>query len=121
MYAEPQMVMDSLTYGWFNESRLANQSNIEMCCYSYNNQDIGHFLAFATDRSTHIGCALTKFMKEGEWRTYLYSCNYASGNIEMLPVYRAGPTASACTYGPNPKYPGLCHQDEPIDPNQLYY
>lgn len=81
--------------------------------------DIGHFLTFVVDRSTHIGCGMTKFIKDGGWKTHLIACNYASASISGYQIYRAGPTASACTTGINSDYPGLCSENEMVDANSF--
>ena len=78
---------------------------------------IGHFQAFVIDRSTQIGCGMTKFI-DRNWKSYLLTCNYASVGIYGYKVYQTGVTASGCTTGSNPEYPGLCSSSEPIDPNK---
>jgi Cysteine-rich secretory protein family len=135
-FKDPDVVINGLTNAWFNEYKNANASNIANCCFSYSkwegifkakkknfhgnfvySADIGHFLTFVIDRSTHIGCAMTKFIKDGSWKTYLFACNYASASIAGYQIYRPGQAASACITGINPEHPGLCSNNESINAN----
>jgi hypothetical protein len=82
-YGNADELIDSITTTWFNEYRYANASNVAKCCFSYvpSTIKIGHFLTFAIDRSTHVGCAMTRFIKDVFWRTHYLVCNYASASI----------------------------------------
>lgn len=97
----------------------------------------GHFARMVCDRVTEIGwlklariklffvfkftpiagCAMTKFTKQG-WKTILITCNYSSANIIGFLVYSIK-TATKCVKGINPEYPGLCSEDEKVNPNLL--
>lgn len=122
---------------WFNEYELTDQSTINSCC-GYNmwvqfrinparnwtfipqsSHDIGHFTQMAYDRATYVGCAFARY--SDSYKTGLFACNYASGNIKGYRVYKCGRSASGCLFGSNPSYPALCNVNEPIDPNQVYW
>lgn len=60
---------------------------------------------------TKVGCAISKFWNSDGYMA-LIACDYAVANIQDWPVYDDGPTASECTSGTKPKYPGLCSVDE---------
>lgn len=81
--------------------------------------DIGHFTQMAYDRATHVGCAFARYTDN--YKTGLFACNYASGNIKGYRVYKCGIPASGCLFGKNSNYPALCNVNEPIDPNQVYW
>jgi hypothetical protein len=102
---------------WWNEYKLTNQAAIDRCC-GWNFHDIGHFTQMAYDRATHVGCAFARYTNS--YKTGLFTCNYASGNINNYRIYKCGYPASGCTYGSHPYYPNLCNVNEPIDPNQIY-
>jgi len=102
---------------WFNEYELTDQSAINRCC-GWNIHDIGHFTQMAYDRATHVGCAFARYTNN--YKTGLFACNYASGNIKGYRVYKCGIPASGCLHGKNSNYPALCNVNEPIDPNQVY-
>lgn len=68
------------------------------------------------DNANAVGCAMAQYT-DGQWKTSLLACNYARTNIEDLPVYISGPTASQCTTGRNSQFNGLCSLAERIDPN----
>jgi len=101
---------------WFNEYELTNQNTVNKCCG--NIHDVGHFTQMAWDRSTRIGCAFSRY--SNKFKTGLFTCNYASGNIEGYKVYKCGRPAAGCLFGANPNYPALCALNEPIDANQVY-
>lgn len=121
---------------WWNEYKLTNQGAIDKCCgwnlwviwklckrtffseESNYSHDIGHFTQMAYDRATHVGCAFVRYTNS--YKTGLFACNYASGNIHGYRIYQCGAPASRCLFGRNPSYPSLCNQNEPIDPNQIY-
>lgn len=73
----------------------------------------------AYDRATHVGCAFARYTNN--YKTGLFACNYASGNIRGYKIYKCGTAASKCLLGRNPTYPALCNINEPIDPNQVYW
>jgi hypothetical protein len=73
-----------------------------------------------TERSTHVGCGITTFKIQENGRqmdSYVLACNYASANLENMPVYHSGAVGSGCTLGRDALYPGLCKVNEPINPN----
>jgi hypothetical protein len=80
--------------------------------------DTGHFFQMAYDRATYVGCAFARYTDS--YKTGLFACNYASGNIQGYKIYKCGKPAGGCLFGNNPSYPALCNENEPIDPNQIY-
>lgn len=53
--------------------------------------------------------------KHRKWNGFIevfVICDYSVSNIDGDPVYVPGPTASQCKTGTNPKYPGLCSENE---------
>ncbi|CAG9802275.1 unnamed protein product [Chironomus riparius] len=102
---------------WFNEYSLTDQRAIDNCC-GWNFHDIGHFTQMVYDRATYVGCAFARYTDS--YKTGLFACNYASGNIQGYKIYKCGKAADGCLYGKNPSYPALCNVNEPIDPNQIY-
>ncbi|CRL03994.1 CLUMA_CG017112, isoform B [Clunio marinus] len=86
--------------------------------HNFLRHDIGHFTQMAYDRATHVGCAFARYTDS--YKTGLFACNYASGNIKGYKIYKCGSPASGCLFGKNPSYPALCNVNEPIDPNQIY-
>lgn len=70
----------------------------------------------AADRVICIGCAMSRFFEPPFFRNYLV-CDYSFNNVVGSPVYVPGPTASLCTTGTNPNYPGLCSVNEAVVSN----
>lgn len=69
------------------------------------------------DSANRIGCAVSQSKsakvqdKPYPYITWL-ACDYSYGNMADSPVYVAGPMASKCSTGPNPKWEGLCSTAE---------
>lgn len=81
-------------------------------------REIGHFTQLVFDRSTKMGCAITKFKvkRKGKmWCTIYLVCNYSGGQYLQNAIYREGPPAGGCRTGPHPNYHNLCGDNEPID------
>lgn len=78
-----------------------------------NVQGIGHFTAIIKDKTTRLGCAMSKNI-EGNWQTLLLACNYSLNNIIAQTVYDIGLPASKCLSGENKLFAGLCNVGEPI-------
>lgn len=95
---------------WFKEQKDTTTSNIKRFA-GENKFKIGHFTAMVTDRTTHVGCAMSKFMM-GQWQALLLVCNYSSSNIIFKPVYNVGALTEKCLSGRNPLFPGLCSANE---------
>ena len=70
------------------------------------------------DQSDAIGCAIARYT-EAKMKTYLLACNYATKNIENVMVYKTGEPLSDCITAPNSNFPGLCSDEEPINPNDM--
>lgn len=93
---------------WFDEYKLASQSDTDNCCGGSKFSKIGHFLQVAQDQAVAVGCAAARYTKNG-WKTTLVTCNYSHGNILSRQVYAGGSPASACPKGRNTVLNGLCN------------
>lgn len=82
---------------------------------NFSSKGVGHFTQMVKDKSIAIGCAMSKQPKLKIFTEIFFICNYSVINIVGDPVYIAGPTASQCKTGTNPKYPGLCSTNEKYD------
>lgn len=70
-----------------------------------------------SQKATAVGCAIIRYQTGGTTPfTSNFVCDYSLGNLIGQPIYAKGPTASQCTTGPNPLYPGLCSPNENITP-----
>ncbi|XP_049308689.1 scoloptoxin SSD976-like [Bactrocera dorsalis] len=104
---------------WFNEYPLIDSSYIRKFRVTKYFEDYGHFAEIAVDRNTHVGCGIIRFTRPDVPYVYIYNmvCNYASIYALDTPVYTVGQPGSRCLTGKNPYYPGLCSENEPINPN----
>ena len=87
--------------------------------FYFSGKTNGMFLQLVHQNTTAIGCAGSHFFLDGNYWTKT-TCNYASSNVDGLPVYEGtstAPAASRCTTGPDSKYTALCGDNEPVDPN----
>lgn len=108
--------IDSSINVWWNEKDLASQAVIDNCCGSGN---IPHFLEMASDRVTHVGCAISQYTDSQGKKSYMV-CNYSFTIILSQQVYVSGPPASQCQSGSNPNYQALCSVNEMVDPNKVF-
>lgn len=91
---------------WINRGVNATQNEINVCCGT--GKTLFPFLAIVQDRSTAVGCALSRFTNATTgFKTTIMVCNYAYNNIVNQKVYVSGPTASQCSMVDN-IYPSLC-------------
>lgn len=70
------------------------------------------------DRSTAMGCAITRFQERREgktWHTTYLACNYSGSQYLNQPIYKVGPPARGCRKGPHPNYKNLCAVNEQVD------
>lgn len=88
--------------------RATHELNGELFC----SNEWGHFTQIVRDASDRIGCAMSQYVKPGEWLTNYLVCDYAYTNLVGSAVYEVGPAASKCTTGPNPNFPALCSESE---------
>lgn len=76
----------------------------------------GHFTQVITWDAYAIGCSMLTYTNTNAFDPPSLSnqliCNYSIGNLDENPIYNPGPTASDCKTGTNPKYPGLCSENE---------
>ncbi|XP_022222832.2 antigen 5 like allergen Cul n 1 [Drosophila obscura] len=76
--------------------------------------DITHFAVMANEANVAVGCAVTRFKRQG-FHHFLVACNYATGNTLHKPVYSSCSVAgSGCQTKANPQYPALCSKEEQI-------
>ncbi|XP_055584701.1 antigen 5 like allergen Cul n 1-like [Uranotaenia lowii] len=80
--------------------------------YPTSGTTIATFTQMVKDTADRVGCAMSTW-KDGIWTRYYLVCNYAITNIYGKATYASGKTASGCTQGRNPSYPGLCSINEP--------
>lgn len=109
------IVIPKAVQSWYAESSFATQSDIDKCCNSASGQTIGHFTQVVSDRSGHVGCAISAFTSpsaSGLWKVNLVACNYGFTNMDDWNVYQTGKTASGCTSGVNPEFKALCSVNE---------
>lgn len=78
---------------------------------------MGRFAMMINDRTTDVGCALVKFMKEDLYHVY-FTCNYGSNVRLNQHVYETGTSCSNCATGCNRIWTHLCSVNENIDYNQ---
>lgn len=92
---------------WTNEYKLANRSDVNVCCARMKFSKIGHFLQAVQDQSVSIGCGVVTFTNSG-WTNVLIACNYSRGNLGGAPVYVSGAAGSQCPNGTDAVYTNLC-------------
>ena len=80
---------------------------------------IGHFVAMIQEKSTHVGCAIARYIKENGHTEQLMACNYAYTNVLGRSAYKIGRAASECKTGVNPAYKFLCSPKEYYNVNVL--
>lgn len=92
---------------WFNERADVKQKDIFKCCGGTRFSKIGHFLQVIQDKVTSVGCAASRYTKNGSRHT-LVTCNYSHPNVINFPVYEIGSPASKCPSGREMIYINLC-------------
>ncbi|XP_070497993.1 venom allergen-1-like [Chironomus tepperi] len=107
-FKDVNSVLNAAVKSWFDEYKLASQSNIDTCCGGGKLKKIGHFLQMAQDKAVAVGCAVSKYTN-GKWKTTLVACNYSYGNILQNHVYTTGRAASDCPKGTSSEYTSLCN------------
>lgn len=101
-----------------NSSKSKNTDKQHRLIYNqfidFSPKQFGHFTQLIWHNAYTIGCAASKFLYDynGLKNAVMLTCNYALGNHPHEMIYEPGPTASECEAGTNPKYPGLCSEDE---------
>ncbi|CAO1421979.1 unnamed protein product [Diamesa serratosioi] len=94
---------------WFNENKYAEGKDIDSFnrLIGLSGKQIGHFTLLAKDIITRVGCAVVKYMSDGDTNVYLV-CNYGNTNMQDEAVFVSGEPASKCTNGVNKRYKNLC-------------
>jgi hypothetical protein len=95
-------------YSWYNEVSKASQNDINRACSGGNFGAIGHFTQVVKDKAVAVGCAISRYTKDG-WKTTLIACNYSFGNMCGEAVYVSGNPGSSCPNGRNSFYRNLCN------------
>lgn len=93
--------------------------------FHFRERQIGHFTQVVRDEAHAVGCAASKYTMTNQgkqMKAILMVCNYSRSNpYKGDKVYVAGPTASGCKTGTNPKYPGLCSQNEKYEEPKIQW
>lgn len=99
--------------GWFNEYKdVPNINEVRSLGSSRARKPIGHWTQFVQSKADRVGCSVVKYNDQSDWKCILVACNYNAGNLMQKPIYNIGAPASQCQTGNNPKYPGLCSENE---------
>uniref|UniRef100_F6K8I1 29.0 kDa salivary antigen 5-related protein n=1 Tax=Phlebotomus sergenti TaxID=85759 RepID=F6K8I1_9DIPT len=117
-FLDTNYVIKNITREWFYEYKDATQAHTDKYTTGYNNgKQIGHFTAFIHEKSDKVGCAISKFTNEHNFKEVLIACNYCYTNLLNEPIYTKGKPCSKCK---NKKcgsvYKNLCPADEEIEP-----
>ncbi|XP_005179141.1 antigen 5 like allergen Cul n 1 [Musca domestica] len=104
---------------WFDEYKLASMKDIREYRTPTDGTVIGSFTAMVQEMGTSMGCAILQQTGEKGIVQQILTCNYSYINIEGLPVYGIGVTASQCTTGPDATYPSLCSDNEVYEVNDI--
>ncbi|XP_061393341.1 scoloptoxin SSD976-like [Musca vetustissima] len=91
---------------------------------SYSRPKIDHFTVMVADRNIRVGCAAATYddtRVSSKRQIFLVACNYATTNMQNLPVYaKCEIPAKSCKSGNNSQYPNLCSRSEKYDVNKWY-
>ncbi|XP_057661932.1 scoloptoxin SSD976-like [Diorhabda carinulata] len=109
-------VISSIPHRWFDNIRFMKPEG-----YRHYWKNLSLPLTFTQmiwAETTHIGCARAYSSKESK---IVLVCNYGPpGNINLLPIYKAGEPVSKCPPGMhgNSEYRGLCGTVQPVSTNR---
>ncbi|KAH8276107.1 hypothetical protein KR044_002175, partial [Drosophila immigrans] len=108
-------ILELAVKDWAGEGQYVNKAILREYPDNYEGPTIGHFTMVAQELNVAVGCAVSNYVNERGFNTFLVACNYATTNFITNPVYRACSSAAAeCTTGSNSQYPALCSSDEEI-------
>ncbi|XP_034118547.1 antigen 5 like allergen Cul n 1 [Drosophila sulfurigaster albostrigata] len=108
-------ILEMAVKDWAEEGDFVDEEILAEYPDNYEGPTIGHFTMVAQELNVAVGCAVSNYVNERGFNTFLVACNYATTNFITLPVYRACSSAGEeCTSGPNPEYPALCSSDEDV-------
>lgn len=79
--------------------------------HEHSGGEIGHFTQIINNKSSQLGCSVSKWRGNEGATTYLV-CNYGLTNIDTQKIYTLGKAASKCTAGVSATYPSLCNPSE---------
>ncbi|XP_037940559.1 antigen 5 like allergen Cul n 1-like [Teleopsis dalmanni] len=111
--SDEDLIKESIT-AWWNEYIYCNMNIINKFPNNYNGPAMGHFAQIIVERNTRIGCAASRFTRNGI-NNFIFACNYSYNKIIDHPVYIKGKSASGCKTGPNPVFKSLCSIKEKYD------
>ncbi|KAM3967190.1 venom allergen 5 [Aphomia sociella] len=104
--------IDKTLSSWFNEHKQYTYGRLSNSDFNRkDNIQIGHYTQMVWSDSTHVGCGVSQFTRNG-WNSYLIVCNYGpTGNFIGRIPYRSGTpsgTLSCATNGCNSPYGDKC-------------
>ncbi|XP_058825291.1 antigen 5 like allergen Cul n 1-like [Topomyia yanbarensis] len=105
---------------WWDERHDVHKNMVKTMYDPGKGTMVFHFAVLAGDKVNKIGCAITQWKPPGGWIQIYLVCNYSFNDFVGLPIYVSGEPCSKCQKGCNPKYAGLCNEDEPV-PQLLDY
>ncbi|XP_023030615.1 venom allergen 5-like [Drosophila willistoni] len=105
-------IVESILHSWYRENQWARAKSIENGV-SKDNHEIGHFLQLIIGEVDRIGCAISRYTKEG-WNHQLLVCIYSDSMKDFKkPVYQTDKKpASHCKCGVSSQYKHLCSPSE---------
>lgn len=100
---------DIAKYGvlsWVDEFHNISDISIEHFVDNEIIAKIGRYLQVIKNNADRIGCSIVRYHNSENLICDLLVCNYNVGNLIDYPTYEVGPTASKCSTGINPTFPG---------------
>ncbi|XP_055641414.1 antigen 5 like allergen Cul n 1-like isoform X2 [Toxorhynchites rutilus septentrionalis] len=104
----------NLITSWWDERHDVNKNMVNTMYDPGKSIMVFHFAVMGSDKVNKVGCAITQWKPEKGWNQIYLVCNYSFNDFVGLPIYVAGEPCSQCTKGCNPKFEGLCVEDEPV-------
>ncbi|XP_011179041.1 antigen 5 like allergen Cul n 1 [Zeugodacus cucurbitae] len=107
---------------WSSEMKHTQMKYIDSYPSRYNGPAIGHFTVMVADRNIRVGCAASTYDESGQsYKSFLFTCNYATTNMINFPIYKScSVAASGCKAGKNPIFKNLCSTSEEYDVNKWF-
>lgn len=75
-------------------------------------KNTGRFLQLVKSNADRVGCSAIEYRDVRNYRCTIIECFYNARSIANVPTYEIGPAASRCETGANPKFNGLCSENE---------
>lgn len=111
-YSPIGRVIDFAIKSWFDEYHEISHLSEEHFVEDSGLAKSGRFLQVVKSNADRIGCSAIQYRDTRSHHCTVIGCNYNAGSIVDVPTYEIGPTASRCKTGTNPKYSGLCSENE---------